>query len=227
MYVDFSPYEFSSSIFHSFVQRAITDLVLDPAMVDRESWNITLAAIESMLVGRTIFPDKKPLPLHTQAASFQERRPSAILMSGLQPLGGRAAIQHSPVTKDASRSNAQKALPHSQPHSRRSNVQKIAHIDTTPSSFFRYRVLEGAHQPEHLTGVVRDAVSVDSSCDAPDARLQLLQLRPQSASLSVAQEHPSLGPKQRSKSFGKETQVPCSSTFTILHKSPSLSSHQS
>ena len=62
-----------------FLQRALTNLVLDPAMVDCESWNLTLAAIESMLAGRPICPEKERLAPQVLIASSRDQRPESLV----------------------------------------------------------------------------------------------------------------------------------------------------
>ena len=91
-------------------QRALTNLVLDPAMVDRESWRISLAAIESLLVGRPVFPAEEPMPTqqvqmpptrqHAPKSSFRSSALEAVGLSSqlqtTQPVvarGGSAAVE--------------------------------------------------------------------------------------------------------------------------------------
>jgi hypothetical protein len=118
------------------LQRAITNLVLDPAMIDRESWSITLAAIESILVGRAIFPDKKPLhQQNSRTASCLQHEPDLLdraqfisntaLIAPVQHREGAAVIQSAPVTKDVPRTSTHKSMLLSQLHSRRSNIKTI------------------------------------------------------------------------------------------------------
>ena len=115
-----------------FLQRAITQLVLDPAMVDRESWSITLAAIESMLVGRPILPDIKPLPVQLiQTTSLPDQKhvstrnshivSNTKLMPGARE--GDHVVQSAPVNKELSRTNTQKTQLLSLSQSRRSCFQ--------------------------------------------------------------------------------------------------------
>jgi hypothetical protein len=100
-------------------------------MVDRASWRVTLAAIESVLVGRAIFPDTKPLPLqHSHAGLFHEDdRKSApgiedvTLMTRMQPTRARAAIESASVMKDIPQSHAQTPARY-QPDCRRSIFYK-------------------------------------------------------------------------------------------------------
>ncbi len=115
-----------------FLQRAITQLVLDPAMVDRESWSITLAAIESMLVGRPILPDIKALSVQLiQSTSLPDQkhdstRNSHIVSNTILMPGAREddhVVQCAPVKKELSRPITQKTQSHALSQSHRSYSQ--------------------------------------------------------------------------------------------------------
>ena len=69
-------------------QRALTNLVLDPAMVDRESWRISLAAIESLLVGRPVFPAEEPMPSQqVQMPPTRQQAPVEPVFDARQAMG--------------------------------------------------------------------------------------------------------------------------------------------
>jgi hypothetical protein len=76
-------------------QRALTNLVLDPAMVDRESWRISLAAIESLLVGRPVFPAEEPMPpQQVQMPPTRQQAPkSSFRSSALEAVGLSSQLQ--------------------------------------------------------------------------------------------------------------------------------------
>jgi len=127
-------------------------------MVDRESWRITLAAIESLLVGRSIFPAEEPLPpqqlqmaptpqqIH-KPSSFQNspREAVGVLSRPVGARGGGAAVELI--------SDARQAIGHTQPGPK---IPDDGHVlpQQVPAAASRQPVFKGAPQdplPQKLT----------------------------------------------------------------------------
>ena len=213
-----------------FIQRALTNLVLDPAMADSKSWNTTMAAIESVLVGRPIFPNEEDSrSQQVRVIKSQNQRPQSLFQNSprkslgvsdppeMAKIVGIAACGDHTVAlfPHTSTKDTQFAIQHHlpseiQPKSRKPNFQKAERIIVSQSLLGSFSEPQARSQQQHYSA----HNSVGGTAADTDKDLRHCHQRPQSSSVHSI-EHTS-GEMNRAKPLEQDL-----STNTV-HVAPSL-----
>jgi hypothetical protein len=200
-------------------------------MADSKSWNTTMAAIESVLVGRQIFPNEEDSrSQQVRVIKSQNQRPQSLFQNShskslgvshppeMAKIVGMAACGDDTValSPHTSAKGTQFAMQHHfpseiQPKSRKPNFQKAERIIASQSLLSSFNEPQARSQQQHYSALN----SVDGTAVDTDKDLRHCHQRPQSSSVHSI-EHTS-GQMNRAKPLIQELSTNTVHVAPFLH----------